>query len=204
MHYIGKEMKVVAESPDGRPIPLIWIKDWDFNWQGQYQYKEPVNLPKGTVIKLDAFYDNSADNPRNPSKPPKRVHWGEQTTDEMCLCGIKVVTDTPADLKKIRMMNFADIGAIMGGGLTAGRAGPAGGAFRAAIDAETRKKILAKLPADGFPFRKLFTAARAVRSNHDGRLTAAEVEAMPEPSRSRMVDAIPKKIEANEKANEKR
>ena len=39
MHYIGKEMKVVAETPDGKTIPLIWIKDWDFNWQGQYQFQ---------------------------------------------------------------------------------------------------------------------------------------------------------------------
>ncbi len=64
MHYIGKEMKVVAESPDGKTIPLIWIKDWDFNWQGQYQYQAPVKLAKGSVIKLDAYYDNSADNPQ--------------------------------------------------------------------------------------------------------------------------------------------
>ena len=54
MHYIGKEMKVVAESPDGKTVPLIWIKDWNFNWQGQYQYQTPVKLAKGSVIKLEA------------------------------------------------------------------------------------------------------------------------------------------------------
>ena len=45
MHYIGKEMKVVAESPDGK-VPLIWIKDWDFNWQGQYQFSRRSRLSK--------------------------------------------------------------------------------------------------------------------------------------------------------------
>ena len=99
MHYIGKEMKVVAQTPDGKTTPLIWIKDWDFNWQGQYQFNTPVKLAKGTVIKLDAYYDNSADNPSNPNKPPKRVRWGEQTTDEMCLLGVQVVTDNLADLQ---------------------------------------------------------------------------------------------------------
>jgi hypothetical protein len=31
MHNVGREMKAVAETPDGRVVPLIWIKDWDFN-----------------------------------------------------------------------------------------------------------------------------------------------------------------------------
>ena len=96
--------------------PLIWIKDWDFNWQGQYQYQSPVNLAKGTVIKLDAYYDNSPENPRNPSKPPKRVRWGEQTTDEMCLLGVQVVTENVADLLKIVSMR--------GNRLAASPAGP--------------------------------------------------------------------------------
>jgi hypothetical protein len=42
-----------------------------------------VPLPKGTRIDIHIAYDNSADNPRNPSSPPKRVYWGEQSFDEM-------------------------------------------------------------------------------------------------------------------------
>jgi len=49
-HLLCKEMKVDARLPDGKVEPLIWIKDWDFNWQGQYRYAEPVDLPKGTRI----------------------------------------------------------------------------------------------------------------------------------------------------------
>lgn len=86
MHYIGKEMKVVAESPDGKTIPLIWIKDWDFNWQASYTLKEPLALPKGSKIHLVAYFDNSSKNPRNPNKAHLRtVTFGEATTDEMCL-----------------------------------------------------------------------------------------------------------------------
>ena len=82
-HYLGKEFKATATLPDGSTKPMLWIKDWDFNWQDRYYYKEPVALPKGTQIDVTISYDNSADNLRNPCKPPRRVQWGMQSTDEM-------------------------------------------------------------------------------------------------------------------------
>jgi hypothetical protein len=82
-HYLGKEMKATATLPDGTVQPLLWIKDWDFNWQDRYNYKEPLLLPKGTQLDVTITYDNSVDNPRNPSNPPKRVRWGLESFDEM-------------------------------------------------------------------------------------------------------------------------
>jgi hypothetical protein len=82
-HYVGKEMKATATLPDGTVKPLLWIQNWDFAWQDRYNYKDPVMLPKGTRIDVHLAYDNSGDNPRNPSNPPKRVQWGEQSFDEM-------------------------------------------------------------------------------------------------------------------------
>ena len=82
-HYLGKEFKATATLPDGTVKPLLWIQDWDFNWQDGYNYKEPVVLPKGTRVDVRIVYDNSASNPRNPSNPPQRVWWGEESTDEM-------------------------------------------------------------------------------------------------------------------------
>jgi len=82
-HYLGKEFKATATLPDGTTKPLLWIQDWDFNWQDGYNYKEPVLLPKGTRLDVRITYDNTAANPRNPSNPPKRVWWGEESTDEM-------------------------------------------------------------------------------------------------------------------------
>src|SRR5262249_1918767 len=52
-----------------------------FNWQDRYTYKSPVLLPKGTKIDVSLLYDNSAGNRRNPSSPPKRVTWGEESFD---------------------------------------------------------------------------------------------------------------------------
>jgi hypothetical protein len=118
MHNLGREMKVTATQPDGEEeIPLIWIKDWDFNWQGQYQFDKPVRLPKGSVIKVLSIYDNSEGNPKNPNNPPQAVKWGEQTSDEMCLCGVQVFTDKPGDLRLIAAMKGNEMGAGLEGGI---------------------------------------------------------------------------------------
>ncbi|MEP7351875.1 MAG: ascorbate-dependent monooxygenase [Acidobacteriota bacterium] len=97
-HYLGKEMKIDAKLPDGSITHLLWIKDWDFNWQGQYRFKQAIHLPKGTQIEMEYSYDNSSANPRNPSNPPKEVHWGEQTTDEMAVAFLALVLPKPEDV----------------------------------------------------------------------------------------------------------
>jgi hypothetical protein len=76
---------------------LIWIKDWDFNWQGGYEYAGPMDLPAQTEIFMHYVYDNSAANPRNPSQPPKRVRFGLQTTDEMGELWLQAVTPNPRE-----------------------------------------------------------------------------------------------------------
>ncbi len=93
-HYLCKDMKVTATLPDGSTKPLIWIKDWDFNWQNAYRYRDPIDLPKGTRIDLEYTYDNSENNPHNPVHPPVRIHWGEETKDEMALVFLTVVLPT--------------------------------------------------------------------------------------------------------------
>ncbi len=93
MHLLGREMKVTATLPTGETKPLIYVKDWDFNWQETYLLREPMALPKGTRIDVAAVFDNSDRNPRQPSHPPHEVHWGEQTTDEMCLAVLGFTID---------------------------------------------------------------------------------------------------------------
>jgi hypothetical protein len=97
-HYLGKEMKINAYLPDGSMQPLLYIKDWDFNWQGQYRYKDTIKLPAGTRIEMEYSYDNSTANPQNPSNPPKLVRWGEQTTDEMAVAFLGILLPTPQDV----------------------------------------------------------------------------------------------------------
>lgn len=97
MHMIGKDVKVWAELPDGKTKELLHIPDWDFNWQDSYRYNKPFVLPKGTVVKAEFTWDNSADNPRNPNHPPKLIKWGEGSTDEMSGLIIGGVTVNPWD-----------------------------------------------------------------------------------------------------------
>jgi len=85
MHLLGREAIVTARLPNGTTRELIHINDWDFHWQGLYNFRQPISLPAGTVVEMDAYYDNSTNNPRNPSNPPIPVSWGERTIDEMCL-----------------------------------------------------------------------------------------------------------------------
>jgi hypothetical protein len=82
-HNLAREMHGWATLPDGATRPLLLIKNWDFNWQGDYRYAEPVFLPRGTTLHLRYTYDNSAANPRNPSQPPQRTRQGARSTDEM-------------------------------------------------------------------------------------------------------------------------
>lgn len=84
MHLLGKDIELFATLPGEKERSLIRIPVWDYNWQEQYDLKEPLKLPQGTVLRVRATFDNSAENPNNPSSPPKIVRLGEQTTDEMC------------------------------------------------------------------------------------------------------------------------
>jgi Copper type II ascorbate-dependent monooxygenase, C-terminal domain len=93
MHLLGRKMHVSATLPGGMEQCLINVDDWDFNWQGQYKFSEPVAIPSGTKLSLQAYYDNSTDNVRNPNNPPKAVSWGEQTTDEMCIAFLGFTID---------------------------------------------------------------------------------------------------------------
>jgi hypothetical protein len=84
MHMLGKEIKVTATPPDGKPTLLFDIKQWDYNWQETYYFKEPLHLKAGTQLDLEAVYDNSVNNLANPFSPPRAVTFGEQTFNEMC------------------------------------------------------------------------------------------------------------------------
>ena len=112
-HYLGKEIKADATLPDGSTKPLLYIQDWDFNWQDRYDYKEPVFLPKGTRIDISISYDNSADNPRNPCNPPRRVQWGTGSFDEMGSVNFMMVpVSNEVDVEQQQRMAAAIKGAI--------------------------------------------------------------------------------------------
>jgi hypothetical protein len=96
-HYLCREMKGYADLPDGRRQWLMAIKQWDFNWQGDYQFERPLPLPKGTKLVMEYTYDNSTNNARNPNHPPQPVHYGMNSTDEMGELWLLTVMKSPQD-----------------------------------------------------------------------------------------------------------
>lgn len=100
-HFRARDIKGFATLPDGTTRWLLYIKDWDFNWQDAYRYVEPILLPKGTTLRMQYTYDNSAANRRNPDRPPKRVRWGQNSTDEMGDLWIQVLPRTNEDRRRL-------------------------------------------------------------------------------------------------------
>ncbi len=98
-HFLGKDFRHYAVLPNGEKIWLMRMDDWDFNWQREYTYVDPISLPKGTTICMRITYDNSAENPRNPYNPPQRVMIGRETYDEMAQTTLQVQTANLADGK---------------------------------------------------------------------------------------------------------
>ena len=98
MHQLGRKMEVTAILPDHSVIPLVAIDDWSFSWQDHYVYREPIGLPAGTKLSLEAWYDNSSANPQNPHAPPRDVSFGEKADDEMCICFFQVTARGSAEM----------------------------------------------------------------------------------------------------------
>lgn len=109
MHLIGKEMRLTATFPDGKVEDLIWIKDWNFYWQDNYVYHSPVKLPAGTKLDVLSRYDNSDENSANPSKPARRVFFGNGSTDEMCFGIFQMIVDKPREEGKLQAALFTTL-----------------------------------------------------------------------------------------------
>jgi Flp pilus assembly protein TadD/mono/diheme cytochrome c family protein len=101
-HYLARRMEAFARLPNGSQRWLLLIEDWDFNWQGDYRYKEPVLLPAGAMLTMQYTYDNSAANVRNPHQPPRRVTYGINSTDEMAELWLQVLPKNPDDLSYLQ------------------------------------------------------------------------------------------------------
>jgi hypothetical protein len=82
MHLRGKSMKYTAVYPDGREEELLNVPHYDFNWQIVYEFAKPVTLPGGTIVRVEATWDNSTKNRYNP-RPDQEIFWAEQSWDEM-------------------------------------------------------------------------------------------------------------------------
>jgi hypothetical protein len=109
-HLLCREMRGWAILPSGRKVWLLYIRDWNFNWQDQYRYAVPIRLPPDTRIEMEFVYDNSEANPRNPHSPPRRVVWGPGVDDEMAGLHVQSI---PVHMDELPELGRALWGAVM-------------------------------------------------------------------------------------------
>ncbi|HZN37891.1 MAG TPA: tetratricopeptide repeat protein [Planctomycetota bacterium] len=95
-HYTCRRMRGFATLPDRTERVLFAIDAWDFDWQDDYRFREPIVLPAGTRIGIEYVYDNSEANPNRPG-PPRHVRFGQQSTDEMGTLTLTVTTGNRDD-----------------------------------------------------------------------------------------------------------
>ncbi|HXD75890.1 MAG TPA: hypothetical protein VN628_19225, partial [Vicinamibacterales bacterium] len=65
-HVRGKRWSYEVVLPDGRTQTILAVPKYDFEWQTDYIFKDPVKLPRGSKLHAIAWYDNSAANKSNP------------------------------------------------------------------------------------------------------------------------------------------
>jgi tetratricopeptide (TPR) repeat protein len=82
-HYLADTVQAWADTPSGDRLWLIEIPDWNFDWQDEYRFAAPVQLPAGSTLRMRYTFDNSSANAQNPNDPPVRVRYGSRSVDEM-------------------------------------------------------------------------------------------------------------------------
>jgi len=94
-HVRGKSAQYKLVYPDGREEVVLDVPRYDFNWQLSYQTS--LTIPKGTHMRFEFTYDNSANNPSNPD-PNRWVYQGFQSWEEMMAPNLGFLLDRDADV----------------------------------------------------------------------------------------------------------
>jgi hypothetical protein len=91
MHLRGKAMLMEAILPSGRTETISMVSNYSFNWHNNYVYADHAAplLPKGTILKITSWHDNTAANKDNPD-PNQWVGWGDRTVDEMAHAWVNI------------------------------------------------------------------------------------------------------------------
>jgi hypothetical protein len=100
MHLRGKAMSMEAILPTGQVQMLSQVSDYSFNWHTNYVYADTAAplLPKGTILRITSWHDNTAANKNNPD-PNQWVGWGDRTVDEMAHAWVNITYMDDADFK---------------------------------------------------------------------------------------------------------
>ncbi len=92
MHYRGKSMRVWYQPPGAEEETMLFVPNYDFNWQTTYAFEAPMKIPAGSKFRMESVHDNSSGNPHNPD-PTRHVKWGEETHNEMSIAFLPHTVD---------------------------------------------------------------------------------------------------------------
>lgn len=115
-HYRGYASDLWVEYPDGARKMLLAMPRYDFNWQREYTFAEPLKIPAGSRLIANYWYDNSRQNPANPDAT-KTIVWGDQSWEEMFYTALRYrwsdetsakLTDYDDQIDKTRMVGMFD------------------------------------------------------------------------------------------------
>jgi len=92
-HKIGRSISLTKVHADGTDELMLNVPKYDFNWQRDYRFAEPVTFAPGDKVRLDCWWDNTAEYRAERGVQPVEpigVEWGEGTYDEMCVALLTV------------------------------------------------------------------------------------------------------------------
>jgi hypothetical protein len=93
MHQLGRRIEASVLRADGEVVPLARIDDWDFHWQREYPFVEPVDVLPGDHLRVECDFDNSPANQaivNGEQLEPRDMDFGEGSYDEMCVAAFYV------------------------------------------------------------------------------------------------------------------
>jgi hypothetical protein len=101
MHLRGKAQMLEAILPNGQQMVLGHVNRFEFNWMNNYVFEDDYAplLPKGTILKVTSWHDNTAANKNNPD-PNQWVGWGDRTVDEMAHLWINITYMSDEDFTR--------------------------------------------------------------------------------------------------------
>ena len=123
-HQLATMLEVIAHVPGTESRRLLDIREWNFDQQQPYSFREPQHFPAGTRFELCVRYDNSSTNPANPTVPARTVRFGESPSDEMALVILQTTLPNPADRPSLDLALAASRDRMFSGLLTGLLEGP--------------------------------------------------------------------------------
>lgn len=122
LHRLGTSNRIELNPDTPNAQILLDIPHWDFDWQQNYTFVDPIRIEAGDVLRVTCTWDNTrgiqvaAANEGDtthwqsnfgailgihqalahddiPTQPYQYVTWGEGTRDEMCLSAVIVIPD---------------------------------------------------------------------------------------------------------------